>query len=168
MAIEHHKYQITICNSFAPWGLLLSSLWPMWIIIQDLSQAWAISLQYLTSMPWVNKGQECFQVSYSLLSLHFFPFLSLCWWRRKWQPTPVLLPGKSHGWRSLVGYSPWGRKELDMTERLHFLSFLWVEKTNRMVSSWEVLGFIGSVVGGAFEPRVIAFVVNQYGSSAVS
>ena len=31
-------------------------------------------------------------------------------------PTPVLLPGKSHGWRSLVGYSPWGRKESDMTE----------------------------------------------------
>jgi len=30
-------------------------------------------------------------------------------WRRKWQPTPVFLPGKSHGWRSLVGYSPWGR-----------------------------------------------------------
>ena len=30
---------------------------------------------------------------------------------RKWQLTPVLLPGKSHGWRSLVGYSPWGRKE---------------------------------------------------------
>ena len=29
--------------------------------------------------------------------------------RRQWQPTPVLLPGKSHGWRSLVGYSPWGR-----------------------------------------------------------
>ena len=49
--------------------------------------------------------------------------LSLGWedpWRRKWQPTPVLLPGKSHGRRSLVGYSPWGHKELDMTERLHF------------------------------------------------
>ena len=30
-------------------------------------------------------------------------------WRRQWHPTPVLLPGKSHGWRSLVGYSPWGR-----------------------------------------------------------
>ena len=42
-------------------------------------------------------------------------------WRRKWQPTPVLLLGKSHGWRSLVGYSLWGRKELDMTERLHSL-----------------------------------------------
>jgi len=42
MAIEHYKYQITICKRFAPWGLLLSSLWPMWIIIQDLGQVWAI------------------------------------------------------------------------------------------------------------------------------
>ena len=38
----------------------------------------------------------------------------------KWHPTPVLLPGKSHGWRSLEGCSPWGREELDMTKRLHF------------------------------------------------
>ena len=35
------------------------------------------------------------------------------------QPTPVLLPGKSHGWRSLVGCSPWGHKESDTTKRLH-------------------------------------------------
>ena len=42
------------------------------------------------------------------------------YWRRKWQSTPVLLPGKSHGWRSLVGYSPWGPEESDTTERLHF------------------------------------------------
>ena len=39
--------------------------------------------------------------------------------RRKWQVTPVFLPGKSHGLRSLVGYNPWGRKESNMTERLH-------------------------------------------------
>ena len=39
-------------------------------------------------------------------------------WRRKWQPIPVFLPGEPHGQESLVGYSPWGRKELDMTERL--------------------------------------------------
>ena len=39
-------------------------------------------------------------------------------WRRKWQPTPVFLPGEFYGQRSLVGYSPWGCKELDMTERL--------------------------------------------------
>ena len=41
-------------------------------------------------------------------------------WRRQWQSTPVLLPGKSHGWRSLVGCSPWGLKESDTTEPLHF------------------------------------------------
>ena len=41
-------------------------------------------------------------------------------WRRQWHPTPVLLPGKSHGWRSLVGCSPWGHEESDKTERLHF------------------------------------------------
>ena len=41
-------------------------------------------------------------------------------WRRQWHPTPVLLPGKSHGWRSLVGCSPWGCEESDTTERLHF------------------------------------------------
>ena len=40
--------------------------------------------------------------------------------RRQWHPTPVLLPGKSHGRRSLVGSSPWGRKESGTTERLHF------------------------------------------------
>ena len=40
--------------------------------------------------------------------------------RRQWHPTPVLLPGKPHRWRSLVGYSPWGHEESDTTERLHF------------------------------------------------
>ena len=40
-------------------------------------------------------------------------------WRRAWQPTPVLLPGESHGQRSLEGYSSWGRKELDTTEEMH-------------------------------------------------
>ena len=40
--------------------------------------------------------------------------------RRQWQPTPVLLPGKSHWQRSLVGCSSWGHKELDTTERPHF------------------------------------------------
>ena len=40
--------------------------------------------------------------------------------RRQWHPTPVLLPGNSHGWRRLVGCSLWGRKESDTTEQLHF------------------------------------------------
>ena len=42
-------------------------------------------------------------------------------WRTKWQPTPVFLPRESHGQKSVVGYSPWGRKESDTTERLHFI-----------------------------------------------
>ena len=49
----------------------------------------------------------------------FDPWVRKILWRKKWQPTPVFLPGKSHGW-SLVGYSSWGRKESDTTERLHF------------------------------------------------
>ena len=48
----------------------------------------------------------------------FHPWVGKIPWRRKWQPTPVLLPGKSHGQRSLVDSSPWGHKESGTTERL--------------------------------------------------
>ena len=52
---------------------------------------------------------------------HYFLWLSsIPFRRRQWQPTPVLLPGKSHGRRSLVGFSLWGREESDTTEWLHF------------------------------------------------
>ena len=53
-------------------------------------------------------------------SFHGFVFRQLVslyqGWRRKWQPTPVFLPGEFHGQKSLAGYSPWGCKELDTTE----------------------------------------------------
>ena len=45
----------------------------------------------------------------------FDPWVGKIPWRRKWQPTPVFLPGKSHGQRTLAGYRPWGREESDMT-----------------------------------------------------
>ena len=55
---------------------------------------------------------------------------SIKFWRRKWQPTPVFLPGESHGQRSLTDYSPWGRKESDMTEQLstlvHILFYFYI------------------------------------------
>ena len=51
--------------------------------------------------------------SWTRLSDSTFPFMH---WRRKWQPTPVFLPGESQGWRSLVGCHLWGRTELDKTE----------------------------------------------------
>ena len=56
---------------------------------------------------------------YSILT-HIYALVHCVGRRRQWHPTPVLLPGKSHGRRSLVGCSPWGRYELDTTERLHF------------------------------------------------
>ena len=59
--------------------------------------------------------------------LYKFLVFGEIFWRRKWQPTPVLLPGKSHGWRSQVGYSPWGGKESDTTEWLQFqFGVLWL------------------------------------------
>ena len=85
-------------------------------------------------LPWdfpgKNTGVRCHRLLLSIyelsansesftLFLHFGLLLFL-FRRRQWQPTPVLLPGKSHGWRSLVGCSPWGREESDTTERLHF------------------------------------------------
>ena len=70
--------------------------------------------------------------------------------RKKWQFTPVLLPGKSHGQRSLVGYSPWGCKESDTTERLHFhfnaqyfvllVTFLIVEKLSFEHTVYQFIG----------------------------
>ena len=57
-----------------------------------------------------------------------------CW--RKWQPTPVFLPGKSHGQRSLVVYSPWGRKELDTTEQLS-TQHMYIYKTDALCCTVE-------------------------------
>ena len=60
--------------------------------------------------------------------------------RRQWHPTPVLLPGKSHGRRSLVGCSPWGRKESDTTERLHFHALEKEMATHSSVLAWRIPG----------------------------
>ena len=55
-------------------------------------------------------------------------------WRRKWQPNPVFLPAESHGQRSLGGYSPWGHKESDTTERLTL--------TRECKAKWEFNSFL--------------------------
>ena len=51
----------------------------------------------------------------------FNPWVRKAPWRKKWQPTPVFLPGKSHGQRSLVGYSPWVPKESALTELMSYM-----------------------------------------------
>ena len=76
----------------------------------------------------MKSGRQQFELTYSQ-SIHpifqkdknnRFRLFYVKYRRRQWHPTPVLLPGKSHGRRSLVGCSPRGRSELDTTERLHF------------------------------------------------
>ena len=61
---------------------------------------------------WLSGKESAFQCR----RRGFNPWVGKIPWRRKWQPTPVFLPGESHGQRSLVGYSPWGNKESDMTK----------------------------------------------------
>ena len=57
---------------------------------------------------------------FDVFRIHSFTPSKVTIRRRRWHPTPVLSPGKSHGWRSLVGCSPWGREESDMAEQLPF------------------------------------------------
>ena len=65
-------------------------------------------------------GGSCGKESENQCRRHKFnPWVWKIPWRRKWQPTPVFLPGESHGQTSLEGYSPWGHKESDRTEQLN-------------------------------------------------
>ena len=74
---------------------------------------------HIQQSSYYDKGSRMTEMVKSLPAMRetwFNPWVRKTLWRRKWQPTPVLLPGKSHGQRILVGYSRWGHKELDMTE----------------------------------------------------
>ena len=82
-------------------------------------------------------------------------FLSYCFvwiyaqeWSRNWQPTPIFLPGEFHGQRSLAGYSPWGRKESDTTERL--------THTTHMLKN-EIAGSYGNSIFNFSEEPLYSF-----------
>ena len=85
-------------------------------------------LYLITGLPWWLSGKES-PCQWRRLRKHGYegdsrnmsliPWIRKIPWRRKWQPTPVFLLGESYGQRNLVGYSPWGHKESDMTEQLH-------------------------------------------------
>ena len=106
----------------------MSRNWSSWHF-QRKTQTWHLSLTYgvqgcfclivFIFLVLTHSGKECSSPKVCApppvgagLKAHF--------WRRQWHPTPVLLPGKSHGRRSLVGCSPWGHEESDTTEWLHF------------------------------------------------
>ena len=88
-----------------------SILWCSAFFIAQLSYPYMTTGKTIASTRWTFVGK--------VMSL-FFNMLSRLVQRRQWHPTSVLLPGKSHGRRSLVGCSPWGRYESDTTEQLHF------------------------------------------------
>ena len=69
---------------------------------------------------WHYATRTSFFSMYDQCCEHFWTWVDVDFRRRWWHPTPVLLTGKSHGWKSLVGYSPWGREESDTTEAPHF------------------------------------------------
>ena len=94
--------------------------------------------QYLTGLtPSASLMAQIVKRLPAMRETRFNPWVGKIPWRRKWQPTPVLLPGKSHGQRSLVGYSPWDRKESDMTERLHIIMVtpsVWSPRSTRRIA----------------------------------
>ena len=77
--------------------------------------------------------------------------------RKKRQPTPVFLPRKSHRWRSLAGYSPRGQKELDMTERLHFLSLIRCKESEsrRREEGITLMSSLWAAQCGVSEPKPV-------------
>ena len=68
----------------------------------------------LNANNWASQVAQWLRIHLQGRGRRFDPWVRKTPWRRKWQPTPVFLPGKSHGQRSLEGYSAWGHKELDM------------------------------------------------------
>ena len=83
----------------------------------------------ILGLPWWLSSKDSSCQYRSCRTCRFDPWVGKILWRRKWQPTPVFLPGKSHGQRSLAGYCPWVCKESDTTEhaRRHAVIFLvWI------------------------------------------
>ena len=99
------------------------------IILTDSSakflRIWGSSAKFLSTCwynVWVSLVVQMVKNHLQYRRPRFNPWVGKIPWRREWQPLDSPMPGESHGQRSLVGYSPWDQKELDMTE--HFVFFL--------------------------------------------
>ena len=92
---------------------------------------------------WEGPRRTCSEYSWGRFSASELRLGRIKTQRRHWQPTPVLLAGESHGQRSLVGCSPWGRSELDMTDFTFTFHFPALEKemaTHSSVLAWRIPG----------------------------
>ena len=100
----------SICNKQNLGNRVSDSIVTLLLSVLELQNVWA------SLVAWMVKCLPTIRETW------FNPWVGKITWRRKWQPASVFMPGKSNGLRSLVGYSPWGCKESDMTEWLLFTS----------------------------------------------
>ena len=112
------------------------------IPLMDVSVSFYFVIKSLLRLPWQLSGKES---TCQCRRCRFNPWLRQIPWRWKWQPTPVFLPGKSHGQRSLVVYSPWGCKRvkhnLVTNQQQNHLDIQWLRMT--------ILSFLHSSVSGS-------------------
>ena len=94
-------------------------------------EAWRAAVHGIAkNQTWLSDWTTTWTVTTNYITM-VFKTLNISIRRRRWHPIPVLLPEESRGWRSLVGCSPWGREESDMTEWLHFhFSFSCIKEVN--------------------------------------
>ena len=95
-------------------------VWMLWWFVKTIVNWHSVPLDEFFMVKEARSSQKLHCKSGYINKKQNFEHLAEVVQRRQWQTTLVLLPGKSHGWRSLVGCSPWGCKELDTTEQLHF------------------------------------------------
>ena len=110
--------------------ILYMSLWIWPLVLSTLVFRTCLIVGGLP--PWLS-NKEC---ASECRRCRFNPRVWKISWRRAWQPTPVFLHGEFHGQKSLVGYSPWGRKELDMTEQLSMHAIM--PPTNLTLKIWTI------------------------------
>ena len=120
-------------------GILESSLNAVcFLFVKDLT-CFAWGLSYYSNRD--GSSNTCWSVVHLGMPFCIFVCFSDVFWRRQRHPTPVLLPGKSHGWRSLVGCSPWGRARLnDFSFTFHFHALEKEMATHSSVLAWRIPG----------------------------
>ena len=123
-------YTVTWSEALSSIGVMVST----WPIRRTLSYAVLQKMEKLANQQWVEigRGMQGHCQDWLQITSSYFPWIRKIPWRWKLQHTAVFLPGKSHGWRNLAGYSPRGSKESDTTEAtslslfIYFSPRLWV------------------------------------------